>query len=237
MHRISLASNSVYLDRLSLRTPLLAIPSTVGDNNSMKRLRTYIHFIAVILLILGCSKQQENFLQIDFLEYDWSIYDFEGKALKLVVIQYATIYSNRDCKCLTYHCSRNRYCSKEFYIDEKELSEFLKTSQEIQHDTLLNEGRNGRPLIKFVIHYKDHSQYVTVVRDCLDPDNSFVRFYGYLDSVMRYENNKHEISHELINKRNNFIKSICTKPFKDSLIHFPGMPDKNFTYMVDTTSI
>jgi len=29
MQRLSLASNSVYLDRLSLRYPLLAIPSTV----------------------------------------------------------------------------------------------------------------------------------------------------------------------------------------------------------------
>lgn len=32
LRRLSLASNSVYLDRLSLRYPLLAIPSTVGGN-------------------------------------------------------------------------------------------------------------------------------------------------------------------------------------------------------------
>ncbi len=32
MRRLSLASKSVYLDKLSLRTPLQAIPSTVGRN-------------------------------------------------------------------------------------------------------------------------------------------------------------------------------------------------------------
>jgi hypothetical protein len=211
----------------------------------MKTQRLYIYILLIVLLIIGCNNITNDYSEIEIIEYRLYPDDLEGKFLHIKILQYANIGNDGKCQCLTYHCAAGTQCVKTFMIDKSELLKLLTVSLRIQHDTTMGKGFNGRPFIKFIVHYKDKVQTITIVRDRLDSFNPYVRFFANLDSNSRI--NSFDLKNMdiliakrnfdvLIAKRNALIRSMCKKPYPDISLLPNGILCPDFGFKVDTLS-
>jgi hypothetical protein len=202
----------------------------------MKTHRIDFYILIIILLVVGCNSNKNDYSEIEVLEYRLDLHGLESKLLHVRIIQYANINSYGKCECLSYHCLGNTLCYKSIMIDKNKLSKLLKVALKNQHDTTMENGFNGRPFIKYIIHYQNKIQTITVVSDRLEPDNQYVQFFDYLTASIRENSFELENNEGLIRKRNSMIKSLCKNPFSDiSLLPFNNIPG-DFDFIIDTIS-
>ena len=192
--------------------------------------------LIIILTLIGCNSNKNDYSEIEIIEYRLDLHDLEGKLLHVRIIQYANINRNGKCECLSYHCLGNTLCYRSIMIDKNELSKLIKASLKVQRDTTMEKGFSSRPFIKYIIHHQDKIQTITIVRDRLESNNPYVQFFDYLTSSIRENSFELENNEGLIRKRNSMIKSLCKNPYCDiSLLPLINIR-KDFDFIVDTIS-
>jgi hypothetical protein len=179
--------------------------------------RLNIVFIFSLIIFTSCSSKKTEYFDIEYAHYWWHYQGYPDTIHAIKVLQYGYINQDGECQGIIIKRDEKDYFKK-FRIEEKELSNFMKAVNSLEHDTIIFNGSlDDLTLVKFVILNESTRRTITfpVHEYC-----KFAHFRTYLDSCFFNTDDDLQNNIELLQMRDQFIKEVSLKPDQDGFLRF-----------------